>query len=91
MVDYHGQQYIIESKIWHGNGYNKHGEEQLADYLEGYGLEKGYLISFCFNKNKKIGVKTVLCAGKTIIETEEKYLVDSQEPTDEEIRKMFGF
>jgi hypothetical protein len=23
--------------------------------------------------------------------TEEKYLVDSQEPTDEEIRKMFGF
>lgn len=68
VVDYHGQQYIIESKIWHGNGYNKHGEEQLADYLEDYGLEKGYLISFCFNKNKKIGVKTVLCAGKTIIE-----------------------
>ena len=23
--------------------------------------------------------------------TEEKYLVDSQDPTDEEIRKMFGF
>ena len=23
--------------------------------------------------------------------TEEKYLVDSQAPTDEEIRKMFGF
>ncbi len=68
VVDYHGRQYIIELKIWHGNEYNRHGEEQLADYLEGYGLKKGYLVSFCFNKNKEVGVRTVSCSGKTIVE-----------------------
>ena len=34
----------------------KRGEKQLAEYLEYYHLEKGYLLSFNFNKNKKIGL-----------------------------------
>jgi len=44
------------------------GESQLADYLERYHLNKGYLLSFSFNKNKVIGVKTVKYGDKTILE-----------------------
>lgn len=29
IIDYLGQQYIIEMKIWHGNAYNERGEKQL--------------------------------------------------------------
>lgn len=59
IVDYLGKQYVIELKIWRGNEYNKRGEKQLAEYLEYYHLEKGYLLSFNFNKNKKTGLKEV--------------------------------
>ncbi len=31
----------------------------MAEYLEYYHLEKGYLLSFNFNKNKKTGLKEV--------------------------------
>ncbi|KIR02607.1 hypothetical protein P261_01422 [Lachnospiraceae bacterium TWA4] len=53
VVDYHGHQYIIELKIWHGNLYEKSGKEQLVGYLKNYELPKGWLLSFCFNKNKE--------------------------------------
>lgn len=33
-----------------------------------YHLEKGYLLSFNFNKNKKSGMKTIQVNGKTVIE-----------------------
>ena len=33
IIDYLGQQYIIEMKIWHGNAYNEREEKQLSDYL----------------------------------------------------------
>ena len=59
---------LIELKIWRGNEYNKRGEKQLAEYLEYYHLEKGYLLSFNFNKNKKIGLKEVEVDNKKIIE-----------------------
>lgn len=67
IVDYLGKQYVIELKIWRGNEYNKRGEKQLAEYLEYYHLEKGYLLSFNFNKNKKTGLKEVE-ADKSISE-----------------------
>ena len=68
IVDYLGEQYVIELKIWRGNEYNKRGEKQLAEYLEYYHLEKGYLLSFNFNKNKKTGLKEVEADNKKIIE-----------------------
>ncbi len=68
VVDYHGRQYVIEMKIYHGDSYNRRGEEQLAGYLDAYHLEKGYLLSFNFNKNKKAGIKTVACKGKQLLE-----------------------
>ena len=63
---------LIELKIWRGNEYNKRGEKQLAEYLEYYHLEKGYLLSFNFNKNKKIGLKEVEVDNKKIIEFQQK-------------------
>lgn len=68
IVDYRGEQFIIELKIWHGNEYNERGEAQLADYLDCYRKDKGYMLSFNFNKNKQIGVKEIKTGDKTIIE-----------------------
>ena len=68
IVDYLGKQYIIELKIWRGEEYNTEGEKQIAKYLNYYHLEKGYLLSFNFNKNKKSGMKTLQVNGKTVIE-----------------------
>ena len=68
IIDYLGQQYIIEMKIWHGNAYNERGEKQLSDYLEYYHVDKGYMLSFNFNENKKIGVKEVVLGEKLLIE-----------------------
>lgn len=68
IVDYHGEQFILEMKLWHGEEYNIRGEKQLSEYLEYYHIQKGYMLSFNFNKNKQIGVKTIRIEGKTIIE-----------------------
>lgn len=68
VVDYSGRQYIIELKIWHGNEYNKRGEQQLTEYLEYYHLERGYLLSFNFNKNKKAGVREIIMGNRSIFE-----------------------
>ena len=68
IIDYLGKQYIIEMKIWHGNEYNTRGEEQLLGYLNDYHLERGYMLSFNFNKNKKPGVKEIHFKNHTLIE-----------------------
>ncbi len=68
IVDYHGEQYIIELKIWHGQEYNNRGEKQLVGYLDDYHVNKGYMISFNFNKNKKIGVHEIVVGDKLLIE-----------------------
>lgn len=68
IVDYLGQQYIIELKIWHGEEYNKKGKRQLAESLEYYNKDTGYLLSFSFHQKKQVGVRETLFAGKRIIE-----------------------
>ena len=68
IVDYHGEQYIIEMKIWHGEEYNNRGEKQLVGYLNDYHQDKGYMISFNFNKNKKIGAHEIIVENKMLIE-----------------------
>ena len=60
IVDYGGTQYVIELKIWHGEEYHKRGERQLLEYLEYYHLDKGYMISFNFNKKKKPGSGNII-------------------------------
>lgn len=68
IVDYLGQQFIVELKIWRGAKYHADGEQQLADYLDQYHLTKGYLLVFSFSKSKKVGVKEVSCGGKLLVE-----------------------
>lgn len=40
----------------------------VADYLDYCHKEKGYMISFNFNKNKKTGIQEISIGEKTIIE-----------------------
>ena len=68
IVDYLGEQFIVELKIWHGNEYNTRGEKQLTEYLEYFHRDKGYLLSFNFNQKKEIGVKEIQVGDKTIVE-----------------------
>lgn len=68
IVDYGGEQFIVELKIWHGNEYHERGEKQLIEYLDDYHLDTGYLLSFNFNKKKEIGVKELRVRGKRIVE-----------------------
>lgn len=62
------EQYVIEMKIWWGNEYNMRGEEQLNGYPDDYHKNKGYMVSFNFNKKKQIGVRELVIGEKTLIE-----------------------
>lgn len=68
IVDYCGEQFVVELKIWRGNAYNERGEEQLSAYLDYYHLKKGYMLSFNFNKSKRIGVKEIQIRDKILVE-----------------------
>lgn len=68
IVDYRGEQYVIEMKIWHGEEYNNRGEKQLVQYLDDYHQNKGYLVSFNFNQKKQIGVHEIVVGDKVLIE-----------------------
>lgn len=56
------------SKPMDGNEYRERGERQLAEYLDYYHLDKGYLLSFNFNKSKEVGVKELRLGDKVIVE-----------------------
>ena len=68
IVDYLGEQYIVELKIWHGREYHQRGEEQLMRYLDDYHIQTGYMVSFNFNKRKQIGVKRMMFGDKVLVE-----------------------
>lgn len=68
IVDYHGEQFVIEMKVWRGDAYNSRGEEQLMEYLDYYHLKKGYMLSFNFNKKKKIGISKITLGDKLLVE-----------------------
>ena len=68
IVDYRGERFIVEMKIWRGEEYHKRGEQQLAGYLEDYNKKEGYLLSFNFNIKKQVGVREVMVGDKKIIE-----------------------
>lgn len=68
IIDYCKEQFVIEMKIWRGNAYHERGEKQLAEYLEYYHLNKGYMLSFNFNKKKQTGVKEIWIGNKVLIE-----------------------
>ena len=68
VIHYFGKRYVVELKIWHGSRYNEEGEKQTLQYLDYFGLNRGYMVSFCFNKNKKPGVKEVRIGDKILLE-----------------------
>lgn len=68
IVDYLGEQFIIELKIWNGPAYNEKGEKQICEYLERFGLKTGYMLTFNFNKTKEQGVKEVKIGEMTVYE-----------------------
>ena len=68
IVDYHGEQFIIELKLWRGNAYQERGEKQLLNYLEYYHLDIGYMLSFNFNKKKQIDIRELQIGNKLLIE-----------------------
>lgn len=68
IVDYQGEQFIVELKIWRGNTYKERGEKQLLDYLEYYHLRKGYMLSFNFNQKKSTGVQKIFLGDKVLVE-----------------------
>ncbi len=45
-----------------------YGGGQLTEYLDYFHRTKGYMLSFNFNKNKQVGVKTIELDGRTIVE-----------------------
>ena len=68
IVDYLGEQFVIELKIWRGEEYQNRGKQQLFEYLEYYHQDKGYLLSFHFNRKKQTGVRRIAYQGKEIVE-----------------------
>lgn len=53
VIQYNHNKYVIETKIWHGDIAHQKGLKQLKNYLDIQGLDKGYLLTFNFNKNKE--------------------------------------
>lgn len=68
IVYYHEEFFIIETKVWRGEKAHLKGEQQLLGYMENYKQDKGYLLTFNFNKIKQQGIREVEINGKVLIE-----------------------
>lgn len=68
VIHYMGHRYIVELKIWHGQRYHDDGEKQIMEYLDRFGLNTGYMVSFNFNQNKEPGVQRVDIGDKVLFE-----------------------
>ena len=68
VVDYLGERFVVELKVWRGPRYNEEGERQVVGYLEHFGLSVGYLLSFNYNKHKEPGLRRVAVGDKVLWE-----------------------
>ena len=70
VIDYLGERFVVELKICRGETYHEKGEQQLANYLDYYQLDKGYMLTYSFNKNKNknTSLTTKTIQDKTLIE-----------------------
>lgn len=68
VVDYAGERFVVELKVWRGPRYNEAGERQVAGYLEHFGLSVGYMLSFNFNRSKEPGLRRVAVGDKVLWE-----------------------
>ncbi|HIZ23410.1 MAG TPA: GxxExxY protein, partial [Candidatus Blautia faecigallinarum] len=51
-----------------GQKANEEAEEQLLSYMKSYRQDKGYLLTFNFNKTKTQGIREIAVGKKTLIE-----------------------
>ena len=77
IVDYLGERFVVELKIWRGRSRHEEGEEQLRGYLERFGLSVGYLLSFNFNQSKEPGLARVVF-GDIYVPISDSYKEDVQ-------------
>ncbi|MEG3042419.1 MAG: AAA-like domain-containing protein, partial [Clostridium sp.] len=74
VITYNKKMYILELKRWSGESYHQKGLIQLGEYLDQYGLDRGYLLIFDFRKlsgevgNQNDRVITVGEKEKSILE-----------------------
>ncbi|MCQ2233712.1 MAG: AAA family ATPase [Paludibacteraceae bacterium] len=54
VVNYAGEEFLVELKLWYGTKYERKGEEQVSEYANIRGLKKAYLITFSFLKEKVV-------------------------------------
>jgi hypothetical protein len=66
VLTYQNQRYVVELKRWEGKKYHEEGLQQLSDYLDLYGLNKGYLLIFDFRKNKEYKEELIQFGDKEI-------------------------
>lgn len=66
VVTFYQHKYIIELKLWRGPKQHEKGLDQLVDYLDIHGVEKGWLIIFDDRKKPSFEVKTILHKGKEV-------------------------
>jgi hypothetical protein len=69
VVDYGNEQFVVELKLWHGDKRHEDAYEQLCGYLDGKGLDTGYLLTFDFRKvGKETKAEWVEFGGKRIFD-----------------------
>ena len=66
IIIHNQQKYIVETKIWRGDGRYQSGKKQLAAYLGSEGLTEGYYIVFDHRQEPEPQVKTEVLEGLTI-------------------------
>ena len=52
IVDFGGEQFIIELKLWYGEQKHEKAHEQLIEYLNSKNKSEGYLLTFDFRKRR---------------------------------------
>lgn len=67
-VFYGWEEIVVELKIWHGEKRQQKAYDQLVDYLEARGVDKGYLLSFCDNQAAPREGKRFIHRGHEIYE-----------------------
>ena len=68
VITYGAEKHIVELKIWNGEAYRLKGMKQLSEYMKEQKVDKGYLLVFNFNKNKKYTKAWIDINGKKIFE-----------------------
>ena len=66
IITHNQQKYIVETKIWRGDGRYQSGKKQLAAYLRSEGVTEGYYIVFDHRQSPEPQVKTEVLEGLTI-------------------------